>query len=386
MNKKSIVQLGISVFAGLAMCISTLLLVSTVSAKGAERQLNRVRPGIASPKNITRPPRDIQAQAGGVVSVPVYVLVYGDPAGQGVSVQTLTEEIMQHLMTGTMHHGYKDPTATPYVQFGIHAIRFVTPTVMATTPKYFHAGHGKDVGDYHAMYYDNPYDNLCTLALEGKIKQVWIWADETGELQESVDNGPLWQDLRDTNVPNCGVQLTTLGYNWRVPVGNGIEDHIHRYESFFQDHFTDEFQYATTLPYSPPGPSNPPPGPPPCTRYWGWCVETQINDNASPFGFTAGAISSTGGVAQCGWAHYPPNITWEYRRNNPNPTGRDRPPAYTWDYTGTVRSQCEDWTPNGGRGYSDHQLCSLELRSGTEGSITKRFLPLVDAEYSRKWH
>lgn len=265
------------------------------------------------------------SQESGPVKVPVYVLEYGMPF---VDVEAMTLEIMDYLERGTMYHG----TGEAFLDFEIYKVVTAKPLLI---PK----RAGSDRADYEAIYFENGVDDLCALAREGKIKQVWVWGNgKGGEMREAVDNGPVWQNPLGTNVPDCGVQLTTLAGHRRMPVASAVEAHIHRYEQFFTARFSYVFNRQTAIPYATPGAHCAGSGP---GDEWGWCVEEHIVGyngvtEASAVGYTGGALNSDD-IAQCGWAHYPPNVTWEYRLTH----GDDS--RYIYDHTGTVRSTCRTW-------------------------------------------
>jgi len=264
-------------------------------------------------------------QGSAPVKVPVYVLEYGLSF---VDIEAMTLEIMTYLERGTMYHG----TGEAFLDFEVYKVATARPLLI---PKLANS----DLADYEAIYFENGVDDLCALARKGKIRQVWVWGNgRGGQMEETVDNGPVWQDTMGTNVPNCGVQLTTVGNHRNMPVASAVEAHVHRYERFFNHRFTYAFNKQTAIPYAPPGShcvgSDP-------NDVWGWCVEDFVAGyfgvtRASVAGYTGGALDSND-IAQCGWAHYPPNITWEYRR-----THRDAS-RYIYDYTGSVLSTCRNW-------------------------------------------
>lgn len=276
-----------------------------------------IRPGMALAASLGPEPQQVK--------VPVYVLVYGISS---VNVEALTLEVMGYLERGTMYHG----TGKAFLDFEIYKIASATPLLIPKLPD-------SDLADYEAIYFENDVDDLCALAREGKFKQVWVWGNgHGGEMQETVDNGPIWQNLMKTNVPDCGVQLTTVAAHRKMPVASAVEAHIHRYEQFFAKRFSYVFNKHTAIPYAAPGTH--------CTGsgandLWGWCVEEFIVGyhgvvKASAMGYTGGALNSDD-IAQCGWAHYPPNITWEYRMAYGDAS------RYIYDYTGTVLSTCRNW-------------------------------------------
>ena len=137
-------------------------------------------------------------QGSAPVKVPVYVLEYGLSF---VDIEAMTLEIMTYLERGTMYHG----TGEAFLDFEVYKVATARPLLI---PKLANS----DLADYEAIYFENGVDDLCALARKGKIRQVWVWGNgRGGQMEETVDNGPVWQDTMGTNVPNCGVQLTTVG-------------------------------------------------------------------------------------------------------------------------------------------------------------------------------
>ena len=261
----------------------------------------------------------------GQIKVPVYILVYGQPF---IDLEAKILRIMDYLERGTMYHNRGDR----FLDFEIYKMVTAKPIIV---PKMV----GSDLADYEAIYFDNGVDDLCALAQAAEIKQIWVWGNGVGgQMREAVDNGPVWQNTLWTNVPDCGVQLATLGNHFKMDVAYAVEAHMHRYEQFFAEKYRYGFNKSTDVPYETPGTQcrGSDPGDP-----WGWCVEDYIAgyaglNEASEVGYTGGALNSDD-IAQCGWAHYPPNVTWEYRVMNGDAS------RYIYDYTGTVRSTCRNW-------------------------------------------
>ena len=259
------------------------------------------------------------------VHVPVYVLIYGVALND---IEAKTLEIMDFLERGTIYHGSGDP----FLDFEIYKIATAKSVIV---PKL----EDSDLADYEAIYFENGIDDLCALAQAGKIKQIWVWGNGIGgQMREVVDNGPVWQNTLWTNVPDCGAQLATVGNNFKMEGQYAVEAHMHRYEQFFKMRFAYAFNKQSAIPYEMPGTSCASSDP---SDQWGWCVEEFIVgyddvNEASAVGFTGGAMDSND-IAQCGWAHYPPNITWEYRQ------GHEDASRYIYDYTGTVLSTCRNW-------------------------------------------
>jgi hypothetical protein len=132
--------------------------------------------------------------------------------------------------------------------------------------------------------------------------------------------------------------VTTVGNHFKMDPQYAVEAHVHRYEFFFSQHFAYAFNKQADISYEIPGTACAGSDP---NDQWGWCVEDYISGygdipEASPHGFTCGAMEEND-IAGCGWAHYPPNITWTYRQT------RHDASRYVYDYTGTVRSTCRHW-------------------------------------------
>jgi hypothetical protein len=336
MKNNRLVWSGISILLGLLLAYLTLHFTSTTALAS----------GLAETDERS------QSAASGTIEVPVYVLVYGDPANapESFDIGDLITATMDTLNEGTQYHGYKNPAASPVLHYTVYKF---TQLITSTVPKLNNGTSYTDQADIHKIYYEEAPENLCMLALEGKIKQVWIWlrindANNGGGF-ETADQGPTWQWQLDHNVPNCGVQVTTAFLGWELPVANALESHIHRYEYFFASHspWALKFQHSNTdssgntkVPYFAAN-STPPPGLPACIGTDGlWCDGNYINSSAEEYGFTALAKTITD-TAQCGWAHYPPNITWELRTQLLNDV------RYYYNYTGTVQTKCTDWNESG---------------------------------------
>jgi hypothetical protein len=259
------------------------------------------------------------------VTVPVYILIYGVTFE---NIDTKIQTIMEYLERGTMYHG----SGEPFVDFEVYKIATAKPIKVPQM-------QDSHLADYEAIYFENGVDNLCELAREGKFKQIWVFSNGVGgTMREVVDNGPIWQNTLWTNVPDCGVQLTTVGNHYKREAEYAVEAHIHRYEFFFSEHFAFAFNKQSEVPYE--SPNTPCIGSDPNDQ-WGWCVEDYITGygdipEASAVGFTGGALNEDG-IAQCGWAHYPPNITWAYREEHGDAS------RYVYNYTGKVRSTCRNW-------------------------------------------
>jgi hypothetical protein len=240
----------------------------------------------------------------------------------------IAEQVIAFLGRGTRYHG----SGEPYL---LYETARVAPARQPAVPAQPDSG----AADYEAIYGDSGAGDLCAWARGHRHAQVWVWENGSGgTMQETVDNGPQWQNLHGTNAPDCGVQVATFSHNYDRAPAYAVESHLHRYEQYFSRRYPYAFNKASDIPYRPPAASCPGSDP---NDLWGWCVEDFVAGfygvtEASPMGYTGGARDGED-VAQCGWAHYPPNVTWAYRREHGDAS------RYTYAYTGTVRSTCATW-------------------------------------------
>ncbi len=373
MNQKSVTRMGISVLVRLNIIIVFLLPTPPAFAEDVGRSISAVTSSplgdLIRPNASIEPPEvdllsarnnsaSAPAQQGSPeITIPVLVLVYGEEQAE-VDILGQTLALMDLLAEGT----------SGYIRWELYddgtdpdKIYRVDQAKWPDTPK----KNGR--GDYYAIYHDNGIADVCLLALEGKIKEVWIWAGNTGKLAESVANGPLFR-LDSDRAPNCSVQIAafTANYDDRVDdpdyqLANMFEPHIHHFEYFFQEYTNAVF------PSGPPGTremfrhrslaqeffsdQNPD------KSWWDdcdplrgdqWCYEDVefLSDEASPYGFTDAALynnvseGDVTGQAQCGWAHYPPNVTYRARKALfPND-------EYIYNYEEAVWSSCGSWDPD----------------------------------------
>ncbi|MBN1890186.1 MAG: VCBS repeat-containing protein, partial [Thermoflexales bacterium] len=266
-----------------------------------------------------------------------------------------TQEIIAYLNAGATWRG----DGKPYVRWKIYNDTVYIAKDMDMPPKI-----DDDTADYWSIYHKSVVltsttattpitPNLCMLALEGEIRQVWLWAGDFAGFAEWTRNGPsgLIQTMSN-NVPNCGVSLMTMGYNYERGLGEALEDHMHAFEDFFGRKFPNLFKHRS---YHPGEDSDWCQQEPDACREWReknselsqWCnenpgeclddLEVHYHSSEARFGYTDGARDADD-IAQCGWAHIPPNITFQARKDL-FPNWR-----YIYDYTGAVESSCTSWT------------------------------------------
>jgi hypothetical protein len=196
-----------------------------------------------------------------------------------------TQRVVEALETGSIYHGYKDPTALPSLQYQlVETIEFLEPL-----PTYAKPGHRVPMTDYNAIM---RRVDIRQWVEERGIKEVWLWGYHGGviDLWESNMAGP-YGDISNSDrdphdLPVLGQTYTVYHYNYGRGPSEAVEDHMHQIEA----------------------------------------VLRHINRPLFWDKFVGQA-----GEGRCGWAHYPPNGARDYDWANPN---------YIW-------TDIEDWTPEG---------------------------------------
>ncbi len=196
-----------------------------------------------------------------------------------------TRRVVESLETGSIYHGYKDPTAQPGLRYElVEKLEFLEPL-----PTYAKPGHRVPMTDYNAI---TNRVNLRYWVEERGIKEVWLWGYHGGviDLWESNMAGP-YGDISNSDrdphdLPVFGQTYTVYHYNYGRGSSEAVEDHIHQIEAVLR--------------------------------------------HVDPHLFWDKFVGRVG-EGRCGWAHYPPNGQRDYDWANPN---------YIW-------SDIEDWTPEG---------------------------------------
>jgi len=324
---------------------------------------------LTNPFTFTMPSNNANVTAHFAKAMNVYIIVYtntvvapGDAAYEPDPIghaRTFSANLIQNLSTGTVYHGYTSTAPYPYpsltwrainAQNGsiIHTITGSTPTVPC--PAGYICNGNILTADYSQIFdrvNANFADNLCSLINSGQVQEVWIWADRSGYLAERVAIGPTngytttLTEFGQHNIPDCNganpantdSQYAVMGFNFEhsVPLANAMESYAHRLEDAFDVLFPCEFDVPLDTDPS-----------------WTWVDPIPVNqaalkhDCGSSRGFTARAHNISE-VAQCGLAHWSPNVTWDTENS-----GIYSPIEY-YGYqviTLTFQTGCNDWKPN----------------------------------------
>jgi hypothetical protein len=201
------------------------------------------------------------------------------------TIQT-TERVIHTLETGSIYHGYKDPTALPSLRYQIvDAVEFLKPLPTWHNPRYPHI----PMTNYNLIM---EQIDIRTWVEERGIKEVWIWGyhgDKVG-LWESNMAGPYGDvsnsDRELNDLPVLNKSYTVYHYNYQRHTSEAVEDHMHQIEALLNHIDRDMF--------------------------WNRFV---------------GRV----GEGRCGWSHYPPNGLKDYDWQNPR---------HIW-------TDIEDWNPEG---------------------------------------
>jgi hypothetical protein len=199
--------------------------------------------------------------------------------------ENTTRQVIQALETGSIYHGYKDPSAQPSLHYQIvETIEFLKPL-----PTYDKPGHQVPMTDYNAVM--NQVD-IRHWVEERDVKEVWLWGYHGGviDLWESNMAGPYGDvsnsDRDPHDLPVFSKTYTVYHYNYQRGPSEAVEDHMHQIEAVLR--FVDP------------------------DLFWDKFV-------GKP------------GEGRCGWAHYPPNGVQDYDWANR---------TYVW-------TDIEDWRPDG---------------------------------------
>jgi hypothetical protein len=206
------------------------------------------------------------------------------------TVNKIRDGTISALDSGSIYHGYKDPTATPSLNYTIYEEKEFLAEIPKSTqytpfPDHFKIFSDPSIG----------VSNICEYVENKGVKEVWIWMYHTSNIAPIESNmagpyGDISNSYRQPDLPTCSKTYTVYEYNYGRDAAMAIEDHGHQIEAIFS--YVDN------------------------TLWNKW-----INPINNPIPT----------VNHCGNVHYPPNGTTDYDWENPS----------------NVYSNCEDWHPDG---------------------------------------
>lgn len=202
---------------------------------------------------------------------------------------TMTQQTEQTLEQGSRYHGYKNTTASQYLDYQVIETREYLTAIPRSN------NQTRNVGWYRPDYQKILSDlNICNYVENLGVKEVWMWGYHYGDIEPVESNmagpyGDISNSERIADMPVCSKTYILYNYNYSRSAGEAVHDHIHQMEK--------ELEYMDT------------------SLFWDRFVR--------PYG-------STTSTNNCGWAHMPPNT----------------PTSYDYGNTTALPTRCEDWHPD----------------------------------------
>lgn len=239
-------------------------------------------------------------------NINVYVIGVIDPTIKNFEttksqIENFNTQSANFLSNASAYKGYKDPLATPYLDYQIFGSKYIEGPVELGLP--LSASSNRPNYRYYLER-----ENICDLVDNKGIKQVWFWTQHSSNVVPVESNmsmgtksskyfnrvgyGDISNSERTNDLPVCNKTYTLFNYNYNRGVPEMIENHAHQLEYLFE--FLDR------------------------SLFWENFVGSKVGSDL---------IYNPG----CGWTHYPPNGVSDYDWYNKN----------------KVLSDCEDWNPNG---------------------------------------
>jgi len=298
----------------------------------------------------------------------VYIVAYTDTKTSDPIAKTkkLSDELMHALTLGTAYHHSSNAQADPYLGWKAMPVKGVPGEIVHAIPRRLPFNCGQDqygnfkygpcqldqaTMDFTQIFQniqDRFGDNICSLIKGGQVQEVWVWHD--GQFQngpEQISIGPSYMSGDSATlyrVPDCEKkkQYAVLGLNFNRELSAAMESHTHRIEAAFDILFPCDFDVPV--------------------RYWEdklppiFVIPLDLkqppkkHDCGSSQGFTARAHTSTD-VAQCGLAHWSPNVTLDAESTTIIPAGKPGTLEYNGYHSVNLKftTGCHDWNPKPGR-------------------------------------
>ena len=218
------------------------------------------------------------------------------------------------LKEGTKYHGYKDPSADPYLDYYAYDSKEFLKAMPVSSNR---IKTGPDVyrPDYMKMLTQDA--DVCNYVDNLGVKEVWIWGYHYGNIEPVESDmsmgtsisaywnhgtyGDVSNSEQSDDLPKCRNTYVMYNYNYQRDYLTAVHDHFHQMENLMG--------YADD------------------SLFW--------------YSFVGKHYSEEAGSWACGNAHFPPNTNIEYRYSH-------------GDY---ITTKCEDWHPDGS-GQSKTFTCS----------------------------
>jgi hypothetical protein len=245
-----------------------------------------------------------------------HVMVISLPTGQSdaAHVDRMSRHLIELLKRATRYHGYAAPSNPPYMEYEIYQDEVFVEPVMP--PR---CGDG----NYNLDVLFTKHD-ICALAQQGAVDEVWFWDGGQGGLPEWGVSGPEWS-AGYAHMPDCGRQMVLMVFNNTREYGVALESYAHRLEATFMAYFPCDFSTAS----------------------WPWpnSVLACAGEVSDRTGFVGRPFVGNGDVGVCGDAHHPPNIRvqQDYIFNSPDVVDSICPDWQRDDTARVSRVSCADW-------------------------------------------
>ena len=218
----------------------------------------------------------------------------------------ITEDVIYAMEEGSRYHGYKDKTVKPSLDFKVvKTYEFLEPLPTVKTDK-----PEAPWTDYNAIM--ERIDGKDWVEKKG-VKEVWVYGYHGGKvnLWESNMAGP-YDDISNSSrslddLPKYSKTVTVYHYNYQRGHGEALEDHMHQMEAVLN--YVDGRDKTPAEEWGK-------------LLYWGKFVGSDRSHRMVP---------TADGFVRCGWSHVPP----------------DADSDYDWGNKKVVKSDIEDWRPDG---------------------------------------
>ncbi|MBI2329917.1 hypothetical protein HYU94_00825 [Candidatus Daviesbacteria bacterium] len=279
-----------------------------------------------SPGSLIEEPAEAVFRGSNRLANPINVLVLSyfpldssgtklDPAiaGTNESLEGLKRKIANNnqqrisaLWKASKYHGYKDASKqATFLPVIIDNKEFKKALPISNNEIPWNSGIYRP--DYKALLTTDV--NICDYVDNKNVKQIWLWGYHYGKIEpvesdmsmgftsKAFWNFPNYGDVSNSeqidDLPVCNKTYVLYNYNFTRTEGDTLENHTHHIEALMR--FVNE-------------------------DLW--------NKFVNPHGEGGQTVN------RCGWTHSPPNVTDANQ--------------YLWNSKTSVKSDCEDWRPEGG--------------------------------------
>lgn len=224
-------------------------------------------------------------------------------------VKNITDQALLQLTNGTKFRGYKNASSAAAINYQVvNNKEYREALPVSNNPVPWNTNVFRP--DYQQIL---TRENICDYVDNQNVQQVWLWGYHFGKIEPAESNMAMGTNVQSywnktgygdvsnseltNDMPTCRNTYTLYNYNYARGLGEVLEDHGHQIEAVMR--FVDGAMWEK-------------------------------------FQKPNGALNNT--TNHCGWTHSPPNSgDWFGDRGQ-----------YDWNDKTVVKSDCEDWKPDGG--------------------------------------